>query len=67
MSRASEFHESLVTRALPIYIGLLFALLTAFGIWALVLLRHVLLVVFVRLRVALGRRYVARLRAETVP
>ena len=38
---------SLVSRALPVYLGLLFAILTAVGIVLLVLLRHVLLIVFV--------------------
>ena len=39
--------ESLVRRALPIYLGLLFALLTAVSILLLYALRHVLLIVFV--------------------
>ncbi len=39
--------ESLVRRAMPIYLGLLFALLTAVGILLLFWLRHVLLILFV--------------------
>lgn len=38
---------SLVQRALPIYIALLFAILTVFGILLIVQLRHVLLLVFI--------------------
>ena len=39
--------ESLVTRALPIYLGLLFATLTVVGLILVVHLRHVLLILFV--------------------
>ena len=46
MSALREPRESLVTRALPIYLGLLFAILTVLGIVLLVVLKHVLLVLF---------------------
>ncbi len=47
MSAPGGLRESLVTRALPIYLALLFAVLTVFGIELLVALKHVLLVLFV--------------------
>lgn len=47
MSTTSDSPGTLVTRALPLYLGLLFALLTAVAIVLLFMLRHVLLVVFV--------------------
>jgi predicted PurR-regulated permease PerM len=39
--------ESFVARALPIYLGLLFAILTVVGVMGLYMLRHVLLILFV--------------------
>ena len=39
--------DSLVGRAMPIYVGLLFAVLTAVAILVLYLLRHVLLILFI--------------------
>lgn len=47
MSETSASRESSVSRSLPIYLGLLFAILTVVAIVLLVLLRHVLLIVFV--------------------
>jgi predicted PurR-regulated permease PerM len=47
MHASGEPRESLVTRALPIYLGLLFAILTVVGLELLVAVKHVLLVVFV--------------------
>ena len=47
MSASGDSRESLVTRALPIYLGLLFAILTVAGIVLLVALKHVLIVIFV--------------------
>jgi predicted PurR-regulated permease PerM len=47
MTRSSASRESLVHRALPIYLGLLFAILTVVALVLLVLVRHVLLVLFV--------------------
>ncbi len=40
-------HESVVHRALPTYLALLFAILTVFGLLVLVELRHVLFILFV--------------------
>jgi putative permease len=39
--------ESLVRRAMPIYIALLFAILTVFGIFILIQVKHVLLLLFI--------------------
>jgi predicted PurR-regulated permease PerM len=47
MATARGRSPSLVTRALPIYLGLLFALLTLLSLVLLYALRHVLLVLFV--------------------
>ena len=47
MSTPSGSGGSLVSRALPVYLALLLAILTAIGILLVVLLRHVLLIVFV--------------------
>ena len=47
VSTPSGSGGSLVSRALPVYLALLLAILTAIGILLVVLLRHVLLIVFV--------------------
>ncbi len=47
MATSRRADTSLVTRALPIYLGLLFALLTTVSILLLYALRHVLLILFV--------------------
>ena len=47
MSTPSGSGGSLVSRALPVYLALLLAILTVIGILLVVLLRHVLLIVFV--------------------
>src|SRR6187551_1247069 len=44
---AVNFRESVVHRALPIYVGLLFAILTVVAVLLLFMVRHVLLVLFV--------------------
>ena len=44
---AADFRESLVHRALPIYLGLLFAIVTVVAVLLLFMVRHVLLVLFV--------------------
>ena len=44
---AGRFRGSLVQRALPIYLGLLFAILTVVAVVVLFIVRHVLLVLFV--------------------
>jgi predicted PurR-regulated permease PerM len=47
VQRVEPRAESVVRRAMPIYVALLFAILTAFGLLVLVELRHVLFVLFV--------------------
>ena len=47
MNARARSAESLVARALPVYVGLLFAILTVGGILTLYLLRHVLLILFI--------------------
>lgn len=47
MDRRFARDQSLLERAMPIYVGLLFAILTTVGIVLLFWLRHVLLIVFV--------------------
>jgi predicted PurR-regulated permease PerM len=47
MAPSGGSHESLVHRALPIYLGLLFAILTLIAVVGLFMVRHVLLVLFV--------------------
>jgi predicted PurR-regulated permease PerM len=47
MDTARGARQSLVTRAMPIYVGLVLALLTALGLVLLYALRHVLLILFV--------------------
>ena len=47
MASPGDFRGSLVQRALPIYVGLLFAILTVVAIVVLFMVRHVLLVLFV--------------------
>jgi predicted PurR-regulated permease PerM len=47
MAPPGDSHESLIHRALPIYLGLLFAILTVVGVVLLFMVRHVLLVLFV--------------------
>ena len=47
MAPSGDFHESFVHRALPIYLGLLFAILTVVAVVVLFMVRHVLLVLFV--------------------
>ena len=47
MTTQGGSRESLVSRSLPIYLGLLFLTLTVAGLLLLVLIRHVLLIVFV--------------------
>jgi len=47
MATRDVTHRSAVDRAMPIYLGLLFALLTGVGILLLFWLRHVLLIVFI--------------------
>jgi predicted PurR-regulated permease PerM len=47
MAPSGGSHESLVHRALPIYLGLLFATLTLIAVVGLFMVRHVLLVLFV--------------------
>ena len=47
MAPSGDSRESLVHRALPIYLGLLFAILTVVAVVLLFMVRHVLLVLFV--------------------
>jgi predicted PurR-regulated permease PerM len=47
MAPSGGSRESIVHRALPIYLGLLFAILTVVAVIALFMVRHVLLVLFV--------------------
>jgi predicted PurR-regulated permease PerM len=47
MAPSGSSRESLVHRALPIYLGLLFAILTVVAVVVLFMVRHVLLVLFV--------------------
>ena len=47
MSARAGSGDSLVARSLPIYLGLLFAILTVVGVLGLWMLRHVLLILFV--------------------
>ena len=47
MAPSGDVRESLVHRALPIYLGLLFAILTVVAVLLLFMVRHVLLVLFV--------------------
>lgn len=47
MARSGGSSESVVERALPIYLGLLFALFTVIAVVMLFMVRHVLLVLFV--------------------
>ena len=47
MAPPGDFRGSLVQRALPIYLGLLFAILTVVAVVVLFMVRHVLLVLFV--------------------
>jgi predicted PurR-regulated permease PerM len=47
MAPTGDSRESLVHRALPIYLGLLFAILTVVALLVLFMVRHVLLVLFV--------------------
>ncbi len=46
-NHVSARRDTVVDRAIPIYVGLLFALVTAAGLLTLYLLRHVLLILFV--------------------
>jgi putative permease len=47
LQRPAFVSESLVRRSMPIYIALLFAILTVFGILVIIQLKHVLLLVFI--------------------
>jgi predicted PurR-regulated permease PerM len=47
MGASGQSRESLMARALPIYVGLLFAILTVLAVLLLFMVRHVLLVLFV--------------------
>ena len=47
MAPSGDSSESFVRRALPIYLGLLFAILTVVAVLVLFMVRHVLLVLFV--------------------
>ena len=52
MAPSGSSRESLVHRALPIYLGLLFAILTVVAVVVLFMVRHVLLVLFVSVLLA---------------
>jgi len=52
MAPSGDSRESLVDRALPIYLGLLFAVLTVVAVVLLFMVRHVLLVLFVSVLLA---------------
>ncbi len=52
MAPSGDSSESLVQRALPIYLGLLFAILTVVAVLLLFMVRHVLLVLFVSVLLA---------------
>jgi predicted PurR-regulated permease PerM len=52
MAPSGDASESFVRRALPIYLGLLFAILTVVAVVVLFMIRHVLLVLFVSVLLA---------------
>ena len=52
MAPPGDYSESFVHRALPIYLGLLFAILTVVAVVVLFMVRHVLLVLFVSVLLA---------------